>query len=255
MHFNFSEKINVPDDYNNRNNDTYLKADDKSIGLLEFIHSETTKQEFDVWLANHSQFKFESGYPPCSYVVPTNIMQQVAYCGNYVLIEHICNIGGKHLLDLGNGSATPLSSAVQCMDEKRGLVVIKKLLELGANVNKSLFPSSSHTVLDQIIDREAPYHMGDCRFRRSYGDNGYKNHICFIVLNGGKTHSLSISHLPAGYPEPFKNAMLNKIMKPVYERLILLFKGRADPKSHISSLTRDDFRIVLDKCRLIDWHD
>lgn len=104
--------------------------------IIEEITLETTPEEFDALCTLHPTYQLnqevELEIEEGGESIRLNALMVSVGVKNYFLIERICEIGGKEILDLGNSQGiTPLIIAAMLSDE---LAVIK-LTNLGANVN------------------------------------------------------------------------------------------------------------------------
>ncbi|MES2272765.1 MAG: ankyrin repeat domain-containing protein [Chlamydiota bacterium] len=102
--------------------------------MVNFIQLNTTPQEFDTERKKYPNYQLTYGGR-----IGWNALGSAADEGNVELVEHIVQIGGKALIELGNFVGfTPLF----CATRNNHYLTAKKLIELGANVNIGTFRDS-----------------------------------------------------------------------------------------------------------------
>jgi hypothetical protein len=101
----------------------------KNIDLVHLIDKDTSPQKFDT-LCEMQEIVLEKGE---SFRSITPLMYALSV-GNMLLVDHIIDVGGKKLLEIGTEDGfSPLN---QCLNRKcRDLPGAIKLIQLGADVN------------------------------------------------------------------------------------------------------------------------
>jgi hypothetical protein len=102
-----------------------------NIRIMRAIKKDTTPDQFDDIVKPFPSYKIEEG-GRCGW----NALGRASVEGNPQLIHHIVQIGGSHLLKIGNTFGwTPLYCAANCKDKEDGFLAAKELIRLGADLN------------------------------------------------------------------------------------------------------------------------
>lgn len=202
--------------------------------LRYLIKSKTEPREFELYCKTNPNYKLEQR-GSCG----GSAMHHAVTNHNISLIEHIAKIGGTHLLDLGDEDfRTPAYYAIEHLamnlytagynreQEESGMLVVKKLIQLGANINATWKPHvyksgklSLNTSLKKVLETAA-----------SVSDKRFLPLIQLVVLNGARIY---------GSLTPTEAEKLNEAVKPLFEQWKCLCLGQKDAGSSFFSIPHD----------------
>lgn len=202
--------------------------------LRNLIQSNTEPTEFECFCKINPSYKLEQGGYSRSSAMHLAIANS-----NIPLIEHIAQIGGAHLLDLGDELfQTPSYYAIEFLvsgmytgaydikKEEKGLLIVKKAIQLGANINATAKPKVNK---DGTLSLNTSFKLA-LEMKSTKKKKAYVPLLQLLLLNRARIY---------GSLTPAEAKRLNRAIKPLFEHFKCLCLGQKDAGSPLFSMPND----------------